>query len=141
MAQQPDPAQVIDARRKYVEAFNNTLIDIWKDRIRKYKAINTGDLYASLRHLQLKADPEYTSLELQHEYLEYGEYVDKGTGRETPKGNPGDIGRNKVRQRRPWLFRPYMRSFYNIRDFMAESLGEQAAATICSLLSNTNISY
>lgn len=44
------------------------------------------------------------------------------TGRETPRGNPGDIGRAKKRKKRSWFARKYYGSVMIIRDFMADNL-------------------
>ena len=40
-------------------------------------------------------------------FLEYGLCQDYGTGRETPRGNSGDLGRAKRRQRRSWFSRKF----------------------------------
>jgi hypothetical protein len=52
-------------------------------------------------------------------------WQDYGTGRETPRGNKGDIGRTKVRQRRPWFSKRYYSSVLNLRDFLGENIGRE----------------
>ncbi len=44
---------------------------------------------------------------LSQSFLEYGLWQDYGTGRETPRGNSGDLGRAKRRQRRSWFSRKF----------------------------------
>lgn len=56
---------------------------------------------------------------------EDGLWQNYGTGREVPRGNPGDIGRAKVRQKRPWFSRKFYASFMNLKEFMADSIGRQ----------------
>ena len=65
--------------------------------------------------------------------MEYGIWQDLGTGREVPIGNGGDIGREKVRQRRPWFSPKYYASVMNLRDFYAESLGYEFVGLFANL--------
>lgn len=54
-------------------------------------------------------------------------------GREVPIGNPGDIGHEKVRERRRWFSAKYYSSVMNLRDFMAESLGDEFVGIFANL--------
>lgn len=117
--------EIIESRRKYVEAWNTTMIDIWKEQIIKLGVIDTGALLASPVAMTVQADGRITSVGFSHEFLEYGLWQDYGTGREVAIGNSGDIGRDKVRERRQWFAKPYYRSVLNLRDFMADSIGEE----------------
>lgn len=123
----------IDARKKFVEAWNKTMIDIWQEKIYKYHIIDTGNLYASPKALSIKADGRFYDITLSQAFLEYGIWQDLGTGREVPIGNPGDIGREKVRQRRPWFSPKYYASVMNLRDFYAESLGYEFVGLFANL--------
>ena len=120
-----DNNAAVDARQKFVEAWNKTMIDIWQERIHKLKVINTGALWRSPLTLPITADGRFLDVTLSENFLEYGLWQDLGTGREVPIGNPGDIGHDKVRERRRWFSTAYYRSVMNLRDFMAESLGEE----------------
>jgi hypothetical protein len=62
-------------------------------------------------------------------------------GREVPHGNPGDIGHDKVRQRRRWFSVKYFSSVMNLRDFMAKSLGKEFVGMVCSALDSDNLRY
>lgn len=119
-----------EARQKYVEAWNKTMIDIWKERIRVLDVIDTGALLGSPVALKIKSDGRFYDIELPQRFLEYGLWQDLGTGRETPIGNAGDIGRDKVRERRRWFSTKYYSSVLNLRDFMAESLGNEFKAMV-----------
>ena len=123
----------IEARQKFVEAWNKTMIDIWQEKIYKYHIIDTGNLYASPKALSIKADGRFYDITLSQAFLEYGIWQDLGTGREVPIGNGGDIGREKVRQRRPWFSPKYYASVMNLRDFYAESLGQEFVGMFANL--------
>lgn len=123
----------IEARQKFVEAWNKTMIDIWQEKIYKYHIIDTGNLYASPKALSIKTDGRFYDITLSQTFLEYGIWQDLGTGREVPIGNGGDIGRDKVRQRRPWFSPKYYASVMNLRDFYAESLGYEFVGLFANL--------
>lgn len=116
---------IVDVRKKYVEAWNSTMLDIWREQIIKLDVIDTGALLNSPVAMAVRADGRVVSIGFQHEFLEYGLWQDYGTGREVYVGNPGDIGRRKERERKPWFARPYYRSVLNLRDFLAESIGQE----------------
>ena len=111
MPQQQTQEQALQERQKYVAAFNDTMIKIWKERITLLDVIDTKTLLNS---------PDY------------------GTGRETPRGNPGDIGRAKVRQRRRWFSIKYYASFMNIKEFYADNLGKEFIGIINEALDDYN---
>lgn len=123
----------MEARRKFVEAWNKTMIDIWQEKIFKYKIYDTGNLYRSPLALPIRADGRFYDITLSQNFIEYGIWQDLGTGREVPIGNPGDLGHDKVRQRRPWLSPKYYASVMNLRDFYAESLGQEFVGMFANL--------
>lgn len=132
-----DPEEV---RRKFVEAWNNTMIDIWQEKIKLLGVYDTGALYRSQCALPVRADGRFYSFELSQTFLEYGLWQDFGTGREKWIGNPGDIGEKtksdkprEFRERRPWFSTKYYSSAMKIRDFMAQSLGEEFKAMVCDV--------
>lgn len=139
----------IEARRKFVEAWNKTMIDIWQEKIFKYHIIRTNNLYRSVKgegttddgiKLGVRADGRFYSIELTEAFVEYGIWQDLGTGREKWIGNPGDIGdktkkgkdRN-FREPRPWFSPKYYASVMNLRDFYAESLGQEFVGMFANL--------
>ena len=119
--------------------------------------IDTGNLFASLKVLPLRADDNYFEVGLSQPFLEYGLWQDYGTGRETPRGNSSDLGRVKSsrasrtqsqtglnsaetqprtafrkRQRRRWFSRQYYASVMNLKEFLEENIG----ATFTGLISD-----
>ena len=131
--------QAIDARQKYVTAFNDTMIRIWKEKITLLDVIDTGRLLHSVPIvLAMRADGRFFEVSLTQSFLEYGLWQDYGTGRETPRGNPGDIGRAKKRQRRKWFSTKYYASVMNIKEFYEENLGWQFCGLIANALNKKN---
>ncbi len=121
-------------RQKYVQAFNTTMLKIWREQIILLGAIDTGALYRSVLAVGLKADGKYTSVSLSQKFNLYGLYVDYGTGSNTPRGNPGDIGKANARKRKRWFSRKYFASVMNIREFFADNLGKDLADTVSNAL-------
>ena len=83
--------QAIEERQKYVTAFNDTMIKIWKEQITLLGVIDTGRLLRSPMSVGLSADGKYSQVQLSQAFLEYGLWQDYGTGGEVPRGNSGDI--------------------------------------------------
>lgn len=59
-----DQQSVIDQRKKYVESWNKTMIDIWQERIYKLKVINTSALWESPISLGIRADGRFYDITL-----------------------------------------------------------------------------
>lgn len=121
-------------REKYVQAFNTTMLKIWREQIILLGAIDTGALYRSVLAVGMKADGKFTSVSLSQKFNLYGLYVDYGTGSNTPRGNPGDIGKANARKRKRWFSRKYFASVMNIREFFADNLGKDMADTVSNAL-------
>ena len=112
-------------REQYVRAWNETMIKIWQERITLLEVIDTERLLHSVSALPIQADGRFFEMTISEQFVEYGLWQDYGTGRETPRGNKGDIGRTKVRQRRPWFSKKYYSSVLNLRDFLGENIGRE----------------
>ncbi|MDE6234313.1 MAG: hypothetical protein K2M56_01000 [Muribaculaceae bacterium] len=130
----------IEARRKFVEAWNNTMIDIWQEKIFKFHIIDTAFLYRSVMTMPIRADGRLYNITLSQTFAEYGIWQDLGTGREKWIGNPGDIGKKtkkgkdrNFRERRPWFSPKYYASVMNLRDFYAESCGKEFVGLFANL--------
>ena len=124
----------IQQREKFVNAFNKTMIQIWQEQITLLDVIDTGRLLKSPISLNVQADGKFFDITLSQAFLEYGLWQDFGTGKEVPRGNPGDIGRDKVRQKKPWFSRKYYASVMNLRDFMADSIGKDFVGLVAKAL-------
>lgn len=128
---QRDP---IAEREKFVEGWNNTMVDIWIERIDMLGIIDTRALLRSPIELPVEHDKRFYEFTFVQKFLEYGLWQDLGTGREVPIGNPGDIGRDKVRERRRWFSTKYYSSIMKLRDFMGRSLGDEFKSMFCDTL-------
>ena len=121
-------------REKFVMAFNKTMIQIWQEQITLLDVIDTGRLLHSVVAIHVKADGRFYEISLSQAFLEYGLWQDYGTGKEIPRGNDGDIGRDRKRKPRRWFSRKYYASIMNLRDFLAESIGEEFVGVVSNAL-------
>ena len=112
-------------REKYVLAFNDTMLKIWQEQITLLDVIDTHSLLRSPIALPVRTDGRFFEVGLSQAFLEYGLWQDYGTGRETLRGNSGDLGHEKVRGRRRWFSRKYYASVMNIKEFFADNLGKE----------------
>ena len=125
----------LQERQKYVQAFNSTMVKIWREQIALLGVIDTGALYRSTVGVSLTADGKFIDITLSQAFNTYGLFVDYGTGRNTPRGNPGDIGKANGRKRKRWFSRKYFASVMNIQEFYADSLGQEFCRAISNALS------
>lgn len=125
-----------EERRKYVNAFNATMIKIWREQITLLGVVDTGALYRSTVGISTQADGKFTSVTLAQSFNTYGLFVDYGTGSNTPRGNSGDLGEGFTnnRKRRRWFSRKYFASVMNLQEFFADNLGKDMANTISNAL-------
>lgn len=124
----------VEERRKYVTAFNNTMIKIWREQIALLGVIDTGALYRSTVGISMTADGKFINISLEQAFNTYGLFVDYGTGSNTPRGNSGDIGKANGRKRKRWFSRKYFASVMNIQEFYADSLGKEFCRAISNAL-------
>ena len=130
-----------EEREKYIKAWNETMLRIWQERITLLEVIDTGRLLASPVAIPVRADGRFVEVTLSQEFLEYGLWQDYGVGRETPRGNSGDIDRAKVRQRRPWFSKRYYASVLNLRDFFGDNLGREFQGIMADTFERLNKLY
>ena len=127
---------LINERAKYVRAFNDTMVRIWREQINLLGVIDTGALYRSTMGVRMTADGKFTQITLEQSFNAYGIFVDYGTGSNTPRDNSGDLGDGYVnrRKRRRWFSRKYYASVMNIQEFYADSLGQEFCRAISNAL-------
>ena len=101
------------------------MLKIWQEQITLLGVIDTHSLLRSPTALPVRTDGRFFEVGLSQAFLEYGLWQDYGTGRETPRGNSGDLGHEKVRGRRRWFSRKYYASVMNIKEFFADNLGKE----------------
>ena len=140
MKQIQSAEEALEARRKYISAFNRTMINIWKEQIIKLGVIDTGRLLETVSSLGFKADGRLVDVTLTQAFREYGLWQDYGTGKEVYRGNLGDIGRDKVRKRRKWFSTKYYASVMNMKEFMSENLGQEFIGVVSNALLKRDVS-
>lgn len=128
-------------REKFVSAFNETMLKIWREQMTLLDVIDTGALLASPKSLPIRADGRFMELGLSQSFLEYGLWQNFGTGKETPRGNKGDMGRKKVRQKKPWFSRKYYASVMNLRDFLADNMAKEFVGVVAQSLDDKYLRY
>ena len=127
--------QALQERQKFVTAFNDTMLRIRQEQITLLGVIDTGALLSSPKAFPLRADGRFMEVGLSQAFLEYGLWQDYGTGRETARGNSGDLGRAKKRQRRRWFSRKYYASVMRLKEFYEENVGRTFSGILSSALS------
>ena len=128
-------------REKFVRAFNETMLKIWKEQMTLLDVIDTGALLASPKALPLRADGRFIELGLSQSFLEYGLWQNFGTGKEIPRGNNGDIGRERKRKKKPWFSRKYYASVMNLRDFLAGNMAKEFVGVVAQSLDDKYLRY
>ena len=128
-------------REKFVSAFNETMLKIWKEQMTLLDVIDTGALLASPKALPLRADGRFLELGLSQSFLEYGLWQNFGTGKEIPRGNSGDIGRERKRKKKPWFSRKYYASVMNLRDFLADYMAKEFVGVVAQSLDDKYLRY
>lgn len=144
-------------RRKYIQAWTDMMIEIWRDRITRLQVMDTASLYNNI-------DGEFTmnnsATNIKHRFLEYGIFQDCGVGRGFVAGNNGNLeifdpdyrernGLNRERSwngpksrghtsgmpRKPrlWFSRSYYASIMVLKDQMAYMYAEE----FCGLIAKT----
>lgn len=130
-----------EEREKFVFAFNRTMITIWCELITLLNVIDTGRLLRSLKALPVRADGRFIEIGLSQSFLEYGLWQNFGTGKEIPRGNSGDIGRERKRQKKPWFSRKYYASVMNLRDFLADNIAHEFVGIVARSLDDKYVRY
>ena len=131
----------LEAREKFVMAFNDTMLKIWQEQITLLDVIDTGHLLNSVKAMPVRADGRFIEIVLSQFFTEYGLWQDFGTGREIPRGNHGDIGREKKRVAKKWFSKKYYSSVLNLHDFLAENIGQEFTGLVAKSLDDTYRRY
>lgn len=129
--QHPNPQ---GEREKFIMAFNNTMLKIWREQITLLDIIDTRRLLKSPKSVQTTADGRFIEATLSQAFLEYGLWQDFGTGKEIPRGNPGDIGRERKRKPKRRFNRKYYASVMNLNEFMADNMGHEFVGVLARAL-------
>ncbi len=121
--------------KDYGEAWTRKMTEIWRDRLDLLGVYDTGALRRSV------VDGRFTlqgnaSAQAAFQFLEYGIYVDAGTGNGYTRGNPGDLkildktyrherGMGRQREKRPWFSPSWAISRRVLADGLARIMGDE----------------
>ena len=154
-------------REKFVNAFNDTMLKIWQEQITLLDVIDTGHLLHSVKAMPVRADGRFIDIGLSQFFTEYGLWQDFGTGKEIPRGqrteqreqsnelahslssrdgrrlkaNHRDIGREKKRKAKKWFSKKYYSSVLNLRDFLADNIGQSFVGVVAQALDDNYRRY
>lgn len=118
----------------YSKAWYDKMVEIWRDRIDAMNILDTGALRGSVAGNGFAIDEMGGQMAFQ--FLQYGIFVDLGTGKGYKRGNGGDLeflGKDyrkqhklgKARKKRPWFSTSWYVSTKVIRDVYARLVGEK----------------
>lgn len=118
----------------YSKAWYDKMVEIWRDRIDAMNILDTGALRGSVAGKGFAIDEMGGQMAFQ--FLQYGIFVDLGTGKGYKRGNGGDLeflGKDyrkqhklgKARKKRPWFSTSWYVSTKIIRDVYARIVGDQ----------------
>lgn len=110
-------------RDKWIEGWTDLMVDIWLEKMVMLNVSDTGALARSFDVLSFTGNGD--SYAIAHTFLEYGLYVDRGTGREFKKGNPGDLGFHPTREPKKWFSLKYYASYMNLKEFLERSYKDE----------------
>lgn len=141
----------VEAREKYVMAWNETMIRIWQEQITLLDVIDTAYLLGSTVALPVAADGRFYEIRLRQQFVEYGLWQNYGTGKETPRKGRSDESKyrdssgrllnDKVREARPWFSKRYYSSVMALKDFLADSIGEEFVGIISDAFNERNLRH
>ena len=109
--------------RQYADAWTAKMIEIWQDRLDLMAVHDTGALRRSV--VQDNVHIDGLSMEVSFSFLQYGVYVDRGTGRGVRNGN---------RKARPWFSQSWYISSEVLKEHMAQVLGNRFVAAFWALM-------
>jgi len=122
-----------------IEAWADIVIKMWLAKIVELDVIDQGYLQASfVNHVVHHAGGNAERIDFM--FRQYGIFQDMGVGKETAKGNPGDLwdvtytnqkGKQALRrQPKPWYSKVFFREVSKLREFMSTWYGYQGALAV-----------
>jgi len=118
---------------EYGKGWYDMMVRIWRDRLQMMRVYRTGSLLGSVAGSGLQQ--KGYSMQAAFRFLEYGVYVDAGTGNGYTRGNPGDLhflGKayrqahhlGRRRKKRPWFSVSWSISTRVLADHAASIIGD-----------------
>ena len=128
--------------RQYADAWTAKMVEIWQDRLDLMAVHDTGALRRSVQPNNVHIDG--LSLEVSFSFLQYGIYVERGTGNGYKRGNDGKLqflekkyrkehGLGKARERRPWFSKSWSISARVLMEHTAKIIGQEYVSAFDNL--------
>ena len=141
------PAATDEDRKKYQEAWADTMIKIWREKIERLHVIDTYSLHQQIQENVISSSDTISTI--QHKFLEYGIYQDLGVGNGYTKGNGGDLeildpvyraehNMGEPRKPRVWFSRAYFASIMVLKEQMAYMYGEEFCGLLVDKIEEAN---
>jgi hypothetical protein len=118
---------------RYIDAWADMMITIWREKINAFDIHQTGDLARSLR-AEVSRQAGGNTAKIEHFYLRYGDYVARGVGKGYARGNGGDLHFTPHRHPKPWTSGKYWSSKQKLFAEMLTQTGNVYMQTIKSAL-------
>lgn len=120
--------------RQYADDWTAKMVEIWQDRLDMMAVYDTGALRRSVHPNNVHIDG--LSLDVSFSFLQYGIYVERGTGNGYKRGNDGKLqflekkyrkehGLGKARERRPWFSKSWFISSEVMKEHLIKVLGDR----------------
>ena len=106
---------------RFQEQWTRNMTLYWQERMDKLKVNRTFSLRNSLVGVLHPGNPST----IEFKFLQYGIYVDSGTGREIERGNLGDLGFTPRRKAKEWYYRKYYASRMVLNETMFAFYGQE----------------
>lgn len=157
------PKASAEDRKKYQEAWADTMITIWREKIERLRVVHTYSLHQQINENVITSSNDVATI--QHKFLEYGIYQDMGVGKGYTKGNGGDLKildpayraehrldiprkvgpkpggyytSGNPRKPREWFSRPYFASVMVLKEQMAYMYGEEFCGLLVDKIEEAN---
>lgn len=121
-------------KEQFYAAWADVVVKMWMGKIVMLDVWDEGTLYDSFRNHVLNQSGGNVEL-IRFIFRQYGIYADMGVGRDTPKGNEGDIGKDKKREEKPWYSSVFYREVHKLAEFQAHHYGKTALWSVKQQLS------
>ncbi len=122
-------------KRASIRQWADVTMKMWKEKIVALQIWDEGALYHSLvNHVMSNAGGDVSKIDFL--FKQYGIYVDMGVGKETSRGNAGDLRFAKTRQPREWYSKVFFREVMKLKEYMAWRYGQEGAALVSQGFAN-----
>jgi hypothetical protein len=117
------------SKEQFYGSWAEVLVKMWQGKILLLDVWDEGTLYESFVNHVLNNAGGDTEL-IRFIFEKYGIYADMGVGRDTPKGNEGDLRHGKKRKEKPWYSSVFYREVKKLAEFQAFHYGKTALWTV-----------